>query len=132
MAFDGRHGLGLCDLTNYVAQSHTPQAHCVRFGRAVTGRTRNTRYQAARYALPGRDLPPLDRAGFIPAHAGLLRNLEASVRSRGTVVDHWLDRDLIEAGLSEPAGWRASYGDCVCGGWSESPRRVSGAAISTG
>jgi hypothetical protein len=74
MAFDGRHGLGLCDLTNYVAQSHTPQAHCVRFGRAVTGRTRNTRYQAARYALPGRDLPPLDRAGFIPAHADLRRN----------------------------------------------------------
>jgi hypothetical protein len=72
MAFDGRHGLGLCDLTNYVAQSHTPQAHCVRFGRAVTGRTRNTRYQAARYALPGRDLPPLDRAGFIPAHAGFI------------------------------------------------------------
>jgi hypothetical protein len=72
MAFDGRHGLGLCDLTNYVAQSHTPQAHCVRFGRAVTGRTRNTRYQAARYALPGRDLPPLDRAGFIPAHGGFI------------------------------------------------------------
>jgi hypothetical protein len=48
MAFESRHGLGLCDLTNYVAQSHTPQAHCVRFGRAVTGRTRNTRYQAAR------------------------------------------------------------------------------------
>ncbi len=30
MGFDSRHGLGLCDLTNYVAQSHTPQAHCVR------------------------------------------------------------------------------------------------------
>jgi hypothetical protein len=72
MAFNGRHGLGLCDLTNYVAQSHTPQAHCVRFGRAVAGRTRNTRYQAARYALPGRDLPPLDLAGFVPAHAGFV------------------------------------------------------------
>src|SRR5271154_905839 len=48
----------------------------------------------------------------------------------GAVVDHGLDRDLIEAGLSEPAGWRASYGDCVCGGRSESPRRTSGAAIS--
>ena len=64
IAFDGRHGLGLCDLTDYVAQSHTLQAHCVRFGRAVTGRTRNTRYRAARYALPGRDLPPQDRADF--------------------------------------------------------------------
>ena len=31
MAFDSRHGLGLRDLTNYVAHSHTPQAHCVRF-----------------------------------------------------------------------------------------------------
>jgi hypothetical protein len=81
MAFDGRHGLGLCDLTNYVAQSHTPQAHCVRFGRAVTGRTRNTRYQAARYALPGRDLPPLDHASFIPAHAGFSRNLHTGVLS---------------------------------------------------
>jgi len=35
MAFDSRHGLGLRDLTNYVAHSHTPRAHCVRFGRAV-------------------------------------------------------------------------------------------------
>ena len=43
---------------------HTPQAHCVRFGCAVTGRTRNTRYRAARYALPERDLPPQDRADF--------------------------------------------------------------------
>jgi hypothetical protein len=48
MAFDSRHGLGLRDLKNYVAPSHTPQAHCVRFGCAVTGRTRNTRYRAAR------------------------------------------------------------------------------------
>jgi hypothetical protein len=35
---------------------------------------RNTHYQAARYALPGRDLPPQDRAGFSPAHAGFSRN----------------------------------------------------------
>ena len=48
VAFDGRHCLGLCDLIDYVAQSHTPQARCVRFGRAVTGRTRNTHYEAAR------------------------------------------------------------------------------------
>jgi hypothetical protein len=48
VAFDGRHCLGLCDLIDYVAQSHTPQACCVRFGRAVTGRTRNTHYEAAR------------------------------------------------------------------------------------
>src|SRR5207237_6996173 len=34
-------------------------------------------------------------------------NLEASVRSRGTGVGRRRDRDLIEAGLSEPAGWRA-------------------------
>jgi hypothetical protein len=48
-------------------------------------------------------------------------NLEASVRSRGTVVDHGLDRDLIEAGLSEPAGWRADYGDFAWAEWSVTP-----------
>lgn len=47
-----------------VAQSHTPQACCVRFGLAVTSFGRNTRYQADRYSLPERDLPPLDRADF--------------------------------------------------------------------
>ena len=57
VAFDSRHGLGLRDLKNYVAPSHTPQAHCVRFGRAVAERSRNTRYRAARYARPERDLP---------------------------------------------------------------------------
>jgi hypothetical protein len=64
VAFDGQHSLGLCNLSDYVAQSHSPLPRCVRFGRAVTGHARNTRYQAARYALPGRDLPPLDRASF--------------------------------------------------------------------
>jgi hypothetical protein len=96
MAFDGRHGLGLCDLTNYVAQSHTPQAHCVRFGRAVAGRTRNTRYQAARYALPGRDLPPLDRAGFIPAHGGFIGI--GSLEMQETAINQYIDRthgDLV-------------------------------------
>src|SRR6202162_4305764 len=34
-------------------------------------------------------------------------NLEASVRSRSTGVGRRRDRDLIEAGLREPAGWRA-------------------------
>jgi hypothetical protein len=74
VAFDRRHSLGLCDDKNSVAHSHTPQACCVRFGRAVTGRDRNTRYQAVRYSLPGRDLPPLDHAGFGPAHAVFLAN----------------------------------------------------------
>jgi hypothetical protein len=31
-------------------------------------------------------------------------NLEASVRSRGAAAETGKDRDLIEAGLSEPAG----------------------------
>jgi len=34
------------------------------------------------------------------------RNLEGSVRSRGGGRGAGRDRDLIEAGLSEPAGWR--------------------------
>ena len=69
MSLDGRHCLGVCDPSVYVAQSHTPQARCVRFGRAVTGRARNTRYEAPRQALPRRVRPPLDPAGFSPAHA---------------------------------------------------------------
>ncbi|MDB5409001.1 MAG: hypothetical protein JWL84_3913 [Rhodospirillales bacterium] len=48
-------------------------------------------------------------------------NLEASVRSRGTDGDAGQDRDLIEAGLSEPAGWRADYGDCGSAAWSVTP-----------
>ena len=41
-------------------------------------------------------------------------NLKAFVRSRGTGVGRRHDRDLIEAGLSEPAGWRARlWGLCL-------------------
>ena len=45
--------------------------------------------------------------------AALDRNLEGSVRSRGT--DGWagLERDLIEAGLNEPRVAGSGYGDCV-------------------
>jgi hypothetical protein len=47
------------------------------------------------------------------------------VRSRGAEGGSTRVRDLIEAGLSDPAGWRVDYGDCVCGGWSETPGRAS-------
>ena len=36
-----------------------------------------------------------------------------------TVADDEQDRDLIEAVLNEAAGWRARYGDCSWGAWSE-------------
>src|SRR3546814_3165376 len=45
-----------------------------------------------------------------------VRNLEGSVRSRCMKAAAGSVRDLIEAGLSEPAVWRNSYGDCVAGG----------------
>jgi hypothetical protein len=51
-------------LSDFVAQSHSPHDRCVRFSPAVAGRACNTRYRAARYALPGRDFHPLDRASF--------------------------------------------------------------------
>ena len=35
---------------------HTPRDRCVRFVFGIIGASRNTRVQAARYALPGRDL----------------------------------------------------------------------------
>ena len=38
-------------------------------------------------------------------------------------------RDLIEAGLNEAAVWRSGYGDCGCGGWSETLGRVHPAGL---
>src|SRR3546814_17027147 len=53
-----------------------------------------------------------------------VRNLEGSVRSRCMKAAAGSVRDLIEAGLSEPAVWRNSYGDCVAGGRSVMPLRA--------
>jgi hypothetical protein len=92
MAFDSRHGLGLRDLKHYVAHSHTPHAHCVRFGRAVTGRNRNTRYRAARYALPERDLPPQDRADFAQRTAASSGISRLCVYAAGLVPGTAVDR----------------------------------------
>ena len=54
------------------------------------------------------------------------------MRSRGTEAAAKLGRDLIEAGLSEPAGWRARYGDCVAGDMSEAPDRPTRVPVPTG
>src|SRR5260221_12686109 len=64
VAFATTDRLGLCNFSDFVAQSHSPHDRCVRFRPAVAGRACNTRYRAARYALPGRDSHPLDRASF--------------------------------------------------------------------
>ena len=64
VAFATTDRLGLCNFSDLVAQSHSSHNRCVRFSPAVTSRACNTRYQAARYALPGRDFHPLDRASF--------------------------------------------------------------------
>jgi len=64
VAFTTTDRLGLCNFSDFVAQSHSSHNRCVRFSPAVTGRTCNTRYRAARYTLPGRDFHPLDRASF--------------------------------------------------------------------
>jgi hypothetical protein len=58
-------------------------------------------------------------------------NLEASVRSRNDQMAAGTQRDLIEAGLSEPAGWQCGYGDCVCGAGSEMPHRLRHGRIWT-
>jgi len=39
----------------------------------------------------------------------------------GAAADGGLDRDHIEAGLSEAAGWRSGYGESVGGGGAEMP-----------
>ncbi len=64
VAFATTDRLGLCNFSDVVAQFHSPHDRCVRFSPAVTGRTCNTRYRAARHALTGRDFHPLDRASF--------------------------------------------------------------------
>jgi hypothetical protein len=49
----------------------------------------------------------------LESHPQQKGNLEGSVRSRGTDGRVGLERDLIEAGLSEPRMAGSGYGDCV-------------------
>src|SRR3546814_6729679 len=58
----------------------------------------------------------LFRSHILKKVRSAVRNLEGSVRSRCMKAAAGSVRDLIEAGLSEPAVWRNSYGDCVAGG----------------
>jgi hypothetical protein len=48
----------------FVAQSHTLRNRCVCFVFGVAAASRNTRFQAACWALPGPDLHRLDRTSF--------------------------------------------------------------------
>jgi hypothetical protein len=57
-------------------------------------------------------------------------NLEGSVRSRGADAEIGRDRDLIEAGLSEPADGMRDYGDFACAVRPESSYRVKRARVS--
>ena len=50
------------------AQSHTPRNRCVHFVFGVAAASRNTRFQAAGWALPGPDLHRLDRTSLRLAH----------------------------------------------------------------
>ena len=56
VAFGGSDSLGPCDFKDFVAHSHTPNDHCVRFAVVVTFHD----------ATPGRALP-LSRTGLSPA-----------------------------------------------------------------
>src|ERR1700724_107143 len=50
------------------AQSHTPRNRCVRFVFGIAAASRNTRFQAACWALPGPDLPrPIAPASLAPS-----------------------------------------------------------------
>jgi hypothetical protein len=58
-------------ISNFVAQSHIPRDSCVCFVAGLTtGISRNTRFQAARYALPGPDFHRL----IAPASLAHLRS----------------------------------------------------------
>jgi len=108
VAFATTDRLGLCNFSDFVAQSHSSHNRCVRFSPAVTGRTCNTRYRAARYALPGRDFHPLDRASFSwrtrcyrnPSNAGSLINYGERFRS-GERISSCLAESTVNAVISK-------------------------------
>jgi hypothetical protein len=70
VAFDSLHGLRSCD-DPLRAQSHTPRNRCVRFVAGVAVGSRNTRFLAACWALPGSDLHRL----IAPASLGAFRKM---------------------------------------------------------
>src|ERR1700738_2505016 len=64
---------------HFVAHSHTPRTRCVRFVFGVTAASRNTRFQAARQALPGRDLHRLIAPALLAAfHYSITSSARAS------------------------------------------------------
>jgi len=69
-------------LTDYCSGAHGQVGHgpCVRFGRAVTSRTRNTRYQAARYFFVDLDINDRPRRGFRHPMDGMRWQYLKSVR----------------------------------------------------
>lgn len=58
-----------------------------------------------RHQIPRQD--SLQSQSYLESRQAPPVNLEASVRSRSRLLWPHVPRDLIEAGLSEPAGWRA-------------------------
>src|SRR6266481_7145613 len=71
VAFDSLHGSPLLRRTHYGAQSHTPRNRCVRFVAGVAVGSRNTRFQAACWALPGSDFHRLIAPALLGAFAEL-------------------------------------------------------------
>ena len=69
VAFGSSDGLGPCDFKDFVAQSHTPNDHCVRFANGRHLPRRNTRYRAG--ATPSRTgLSPAGPRQLRLAHVG--------------------------------------------------------------
>src|SRR5215467_2022361 len=68
--------------THYGAQSHTPRNRCVRFVAGVAVGSRNTRFQAACWALPGSDLHRLIAPALLGAFAAWGHELPLRLRQR--------------------------------------------------
>jgi hypothetical protein len=68
VAFDTLHGLRSCDVP-ITGLNHTPRNRCVRFVAGVAVGSRNTRFQAACWALPGSDFHRLIAPALLGAFA---------------------------------------------------------------
>src|ERR1700738_400611 len=79
VAFGSSDGLGPCDFKDFVAQSHTPDDHCVRFAVVVA-------FHDATLVI-GRALP-LSRTGLSPAGPRQLRLARSSAGSQIEELTH--------------------------------------------
>ena len=119
VAFGSSDGLGPCDFKDFVAQSHTPNDHCVRFANGRHLPRRNTRYRAGATPFPDRTFT----GWTAPASPGAPLRLHCEGLSPSTPCRspgaHWL-RFVIRDRTASCQIWVRSPWACI--------KRLTGAA----